>query len=227
MSAMAGTEAIARKAMEGIDPSLVDSFATVIRFFSDHPTEAPTLRGKGAPSKGSAAYLQRLAASFALSRQPRAPKPPATVPDELVSVILKEYFDVPAGELDKAKQQHLLSMGAENLIGDLLERYLATILEQHEWVWCSGSLVRAADFIKPPAKSSGKWRLLQVKNRDNSENSSSSAIRLGTDIEHWFRTFSATGGSNWGAFPEESLRSQFSEEKFKTFVRQYLHKLRG
>ena len=68
--------------------------------------------------------------------------------------------------------------------------------------------------------------MLQVKNRDNSENSSSSAIRAGTIIEKWFRTFSRRAGSNWAAFPDESLRAQLSEEAFKDFVKEYLRELK-
>jgi hypothetical protein len=116
-------------------------------------------------------------------------------------------------------------MGAENLVGDLLERYLASVLETRGWVWCSGALVKAADFIKPPTRPGEAWRLLQVKNRDNSENSSTSAIRAGTVIEKWHRTFSKRIGSNWGAFPDASLREHLSEDSFKEYVRNYLRAL--
>lgn len=144
----------------------------------------------------------------------------------MVSVILHEYFDIPVVDLDRAKREHLLSMGAENLVGDLLERYLASVMEARGWIWCSGAMVRAVDFVKPPDRASGKWRTLQVKNRDNSENSSSSAIRNGTDIEKWHRTFSKKVGSNWADFPDQALRADLSEAAFKTFVRGYLRSLR-
>ncbi len=116
-------------------------------------------------------------------------------------------------------------MGAENMVGDLLERYLASVLEPMDWIWCSGSIVKAVDFVRPPARTGETWRLLQVKNRDNSENSSSSAIRIGTSIEKWHRTFSQKLGSNWDNFPDASLRQKLSEENFKTFVRNYLQAL--
>jgi hypothetical protein len=67
--------------------------------------------------------------------------------------------------------------------------------------------------------------LLQVKNRDNSENSSSSAIRNGTNIEKWHRTFSKRVGSNWAAFPDDETRDKLSEKAFELFVRQYLSSL--
>jgi hypothetical protein len=163
--------------------------------------------------------------AFAASRGPKAPETPATVPDELVSFILHEYFGVPAENLERAKKEHLLSMGAENLVGELLECYLASVMEPLGWIWCSGSMVRAVDFIKPPA-AGGNWSLLQIKNRDNSENSSSSAIREGTDIQKWFRTFSKKAGSNWPAFPDTEIRPLVSEKTFLAFVKAYLAALK-
>lgn len=218
---------IAHSAMSSIRPDLSEKYAIVIRFLSDQPSAASAMRGKSAPAIGSAEYVRRQAEAFATSRDPKSPKPPSTVPDEMVSFILKEYFDIPQADLERVKIEHQLSMGAENLVGELLERYLASILEPRGWVWCSGALVKAVDFIKPPEVADGRWRLLQVKNRDNSENSSSSAIRAGTEIEKWFRTFSQKPGSNWAAFPEVSLRPHLSEDAFKVFVREYLSALRA
>lgn len=144
----------------------------------------------------------------------------------MVSFILHHYFDVSEDRLENVKREHLLSMATENLVGGLLERYLASVIEPHGWIWCSGSMIRAVDFIKPPHARKEHRRLLQVKNRDNSENSSSSAIRGGTTIEKWFRTFSRKPGSNWAAFPDVSLRSVVSEDGFRAFVESCLHNLR-
>ena len=219
-------EEIARSAMASIQPDLTDKYAAVIRFLVSQPRAASKMRGANAPSTGSAEYVRRQAVAFVTSRELRPPNSPTTVPDEMVSVILREYFDIPEADLERAKREHLLSMRAENLVGGLLERYLASILEPRGWVWCSGAMVKAVDFVKPPATEGGHWRLLQVKNRDNSENSSSSAIREGTTIEKWFRTFSRKSGSNWETFPSVSLRRHLSEEGFKTFAREYLRTLR-
>ncbi len=144
----------------------------------------------------------------------------------MVSFILCHYFNVKESHLQRVKREHLLSMSAENLVGGLLERYLANVLEPHGWIWCSGSMIRGVDFIKSPQTPDGVWVLLQVKNRDNSENSSSSAIRGGTTIKKWFRTFSRKPGSNWEVFPDDSLRKELSEDGFRAFVENYLHSLR-
>lgn len=203
-------------------PELAEKFATVVRFLALNPASASGLRGRNAPVAGTLAYIQATAAVFANSRALRKPEPPATVPDEMVSFILHKYFGIPEANLERIKGEHLLSMGAENLVGDLLERYLAEGLEPSGWIWISGSLVRGADFLKPPAAKEPKWLVLQVKNRDNSENSSSSAIRVGTEIQKWFRTFSKKPGSNWQKFPDSICCVDFSEDGFKEFVRKYL-----
>lgn len=222
----ANAENIAREAMNSIDKSLSEKYAAVVSFLVANPDAASAMRGSSAPKVGSSDYIRKQAYAFAQSREARAPKPPETVPDEMVSVILVSYFGIPQADAERVKREHLLSMGAENLVGDLLERYLASVMEPQGWIWCSGAMVKAVDFIKPPASTGADWRLLQVKNRDNSENSSSSAIRAGTKIEKWHRTFSKKAGSNWDAFPDASLRNLLSEDAFKAFVREYLRKLR-
>ena len=142
-----------------------------------------------------------------------------TVPDEMVSKILKKYFNYDEEKLNLIKREHQQSMAIENMVGELLERYIDSVLSKHGWVWCCGSLVKKIDFIKIE---NNKYRLIQIKNRDNSENSSSSAIRDGTTIEKWFRTYSQTGKTNWNNFPDEQLKSHLSENGFIEFVEKYL-----
>lgn len=79
---------------------------------------------------------------------------------------------------------HYLFMSAENMNGAILEQYLADVLEPNGWLWCAGAIYRAIDFCY---FSEDEIILLQVKNKYNTENSSSSAIRIGTDIIKWSR----------------------------------------
>lgn len=219
-------EEIAASAMLEINPLLEKKYANLIGLLKKNPLAAPASKGKKALPFGEADYIKKHAVSYSNSRNPRKPKPPSTIPDEMVSVVLGTYFHVPTERLDQAKKEHLLSMAAENIVGDLLERYLAEVMEPLGWIWCSGSLVKAVDFVKPPMHEGALWTLLQVKNRDNSENSSSSAIRNGTDIKKWFRTFSKTGDSNWEDFPDKEVQKLVSEENFRKFVRGYLSMLK-
>lgn len=226
MAFVENAEAIARSAMSVINPDLTDKYASLIKLLAMNPKAASKMRGTKAPEPGTDTYIRAQAINFASAREPRAPEPPATIPDEMVSFILENYFNVPAGNLERAKEEHRLSMSAENLVGELLERYLASVMEPRGWIWCSGSTVKAVDLIKPPTAPDGKWTLLQIKNRDNSENSSSSAIRNGTDIKKWFRTFSKKTGSNWDAFPEVEIRPLVSEAGFHQYVEAYLKVLK-
>ena len=113
-------------------------------------------------------------------------------------------------------------MASENIVGDILERYIASIIEPKGWIWCAGSIIKSVDFIR---KNNDKWELLQIKNRDNSENSSSKAIRDGTSIKHWFRTFSRKKQTNWENFPDPTVT--LSEAGFRRFLIDYIEKLKN
>jgi hypothetical protein len=177
-------------------------------------------RGKTKPNLSTEQGLTTLAEKYFTSRRTLvSPSEPQTVPDDMVSVILNSFYGHHTSRLDSIKKEHQHSMAAENMVGELLERYLDSVLKNYGWIWCCGALVKHIDFIKQSA--TGGFQLLQIKNRDNSENSSSKAIRDGTDIQHWFRTFSRTGATNWGAFPDAVARSQLSESGFIRFVQQY------
>lgn len=145
---------------------------------------------------------------------------PNTIPDDAVSKILEVCCDIPVANLERIKLEHQLSMSAENLVGGLLELYIAKKLAPYGWVHCAGSFVKAVDFLKKDTES-GDIIALQIKNRDNTENSSSSAIRAGTNIKKWFRTYSKTGASNWGSFPEPEFRNVLSEQGFMQFIEDY------
>ncbi|KAA6206158.1 MAG: SinI family restriction endonuclease [Candidatus Tokpelaia sp.] len=191
-------------------PQSESPFITITEFLKDNPEFAPVIRNQ---NFGTEEYNRSLAQRFINGRKLRAPTPPETISDEMVGFIIHEYFGIPNAELSEAKKLHNLSMAAENLIGELLERYIASIVEKHGWIWCSGSVVKAADFIYKDA--GGQWQALQVKNRDNSENSSSSAIREGTTITKWFRSFSKKQGDNWDNFPLQITGTVRSEVKFR------------
>lgn len=131
--------------------------------------------------------------------------------------VLKEYIE-----------GHFLFMSAENKNGVILEEYLAEILEPYGWIWCAGSTYRAVDFCYLGEKPI----LLQVKNKYNTENSSSSAIRTGTIIQKWNRLNrpkAATGKDrplpNWERLHKivnanDDLAKHLTEEKYLEFIRE-------
>ncbi|MGK2877070.1 MAG: SinI family restriction endonuclease [Solirubrobacterales bacterium] len=211
---------VARNAIRDLDPSLEESFVSLIDCMVANPEFAGRLRGADRDAHfGDEHYIRRQAQSFVNGRKPGRPTRPSTFPDEVVSLILAQYFDVAESDLSLAAVTHQWSMAAENFVGELLERYLASNGEPIGWVWCAGSLMRSIDFVCPPATPGDDWVLLQVKNRDNSENSSSSAVRDGTTIIKWFRSYSRREGeTNWENCP---IDCELSEAGFRAFVVEY------
>jgi hypothetical protein len=110
-------------------------------------------------------------------------------------------------------------MQAENIVGKLLEAYVARLLESKGWIWCCGETMRFVDFLKDGE--GDEIRLLQIKNRDNSENSASKSVREGTEIEKWYRSNSRTGETRWAGLREycdASEEERCTEEGFYKFV---------
>ncbi|MBS4080539.1 SinI family restriction endonuclease [Pseudomonas rustica] len=211
---------IARSAMEEINPNLVDPYTTVIDFLSTNPEFAPKAT-KTAPL-GSSAYIEKLAQRFSDGRATKQLKPPQTIQDPIISVILGSHGNYSADQLQQMQAAHSLAMGAENLTGDLLEDYIAENAEPAGWVQCSGYTTKKADFIKRSDDGSNSWTILQIKNRDNSENSASRSVREGTEIQKWHRSFAKKEGFNWHRFPDEQVAEKMSEEGFQKFVIQQI-----
>lgn len=162
------------------------------------------------------AYLMVYLERYYRARQERLVlKEVSTVADPAVDVILRAFAGV-SENLDTVVLHHRRSMAAENLLGELLERYLAERLETQDWIRCAGNTARAVDFLKDDLSV-----VLQVKNRSNSENSSSSAIRKGTEIIKWYRINASNGKTNWENFPLQTQRDDFSEDNFHAYIENY------
>lgn len=74
---------------------------------------------------------------------------PATIPDDAVSVILQQCCNFTEEQTEQIKVEHQLSMSAENLVGALLERYIAQVLEPHGWIWCAELLFEQLILFSP------------------------------------------------------------------------------
>jgi hypothetical protein len=209
---------LASDVMDKIRPDLTKKFVTVVKYLMFDPQSAPNTTKKN-PPLGSYKYFESLAITYCKGQENVRPnKESRTIPDELVSIVLHNYFEIPESRLEDVKKEHRLSMAVENFIGKILEHYVSHKLEQNGWVWASGSVIKSVDFIKEPDLTIKEWRLLQLKNRSNSENSSSSKVRQGTTIEKWFRSHSTKNETNWASFPDESSKGGLSEEDFRIYV---------
>ena len=200
------------------ETGLENAFADICEYLSPDP-DLISWRGVK-PSfedeNGLAIFAEKYFAGY---RKSDFPAQPGTVPDEMVSIVLRFAYGYNKTETDKMKIEHQHAMCAENSVGGLLERYLDTHLRQSGWRWCCGDFVKAVDFIK---FDNNIWHALQIKNRSNSENSSSSAIRSGTDIQKWFRTDSKTGNTRWDKLPSLMQGVGLTEKGFIDFAESYL-----
>ena len=155
-----------------------------------------------------------------------APSKPKTVPDPVVSIVLEEYYEIENSRINQVAHEHQLSMAAENKVGEYLELFIGYYgCKEKSWVHCVDGIINKVDFLK---KKDSEWILLQVKNRSNSENSSSSEIRKyiqnydNIQIIKWHRVNANTGKTNWDDFPDTTFRNQLGEEKFQIFIKRYL-----
>lgn len=148
----------------------------------------------------------------------RTSNPIGTQHDPILDEIISARINHTVDDLENIKYGHRLSMSAENIAGAFLEEYIAEELISQGWHCCWGETMKSIDFCNVDGQ------LLQVKNSDNSENSSSKTVRDGTPIKHWFRRFSRTGGTNWNALNElvgnDNEADYLNEDSFKAFVRE-------
>ena len=208
---------------QGKEQGLIDAFVQVCSFLYDNPDRLSWRSRTNLPSVETNQGLHILANKYySAYRRSDFPIMAGTVPDEMVSIVMIEAFGYSKEASDRMKIEHQRAMVAENCVGALLERYLDSALRPKGWHWCCGSFVKAVDFIR--RDQGGRWLALQIKNRDNSENSSSSAIRHGTTIQKWFRSFSRTGKTNWDNLPPLMQGHNLNEQGFVDFVRNYLRK---
>ncbi|MCR5540669.1 MAG: SinI family restriction endonuclease [Ruminococcus sp.] len=112
----------------------------------------------------------------------REAKPKSTCDDPAIERIVKGTHNLSIKKVVFGNYYHNLFMSAENILGNLLEEYIADRIRPYGFIWCAGHVLRAVDFCNTDGS-----LLLQVKNRSNTENSSSSNIREGTNIEKWYR----------------------------------------
>lgn len=155
--------------------------------------------------------------------------------DTMIYEIISLLESPGATDVDEIRRNHEMAMQSENIVGELLEEYIDSVISPYGWIWCKGTSMQATDFYYP-----GDPELfLQVKNKFNTENSSSSKVRSGTDILKWNRLVnkrvpgSDAAVSNWDALREIVFNKagiepgddvDLSEEGFKAFVEEACEK---
>lgn len=165
-------------------------------------------------------WVQKIHKAYNKRISVRESKTPGTSPDSLINHILKTRLqNLSESQIMDMIFAHRAAMSAENILGLLLEEYIWSKLdvvnnEKRIWVFAWGDVIKAVDLC------SNLGDLIQIKNRDNSENSSSQAVRNGTTIQKWFRIKAKTGETQWPRLCrligcDEGI---YSEDDFKNFV---------
>ncbi len=195
---------------------LLEAHRTILSACYRNPGLSPTLKAS-TPETLAKAWLKKYNDSYKNRISRRISKLPGTVADPIVDVIINARLTgLTTEHLEQIKYAHRLSMSAENIQGLLLEEFLAEQLADYGWYCCWGESVRHVDFCNIDGS------LLQVKNRSNSENSSSSRVRINQPIEKWYRVDARTGSYRWFYFNNKYNTERFSEENFVAFVQQVL-----
>ncbi len=159
----------------------------------------------------------------------RKASPKGSCSDPAIQTIVQIAMNTDENFASRMTSYHNLFMSAENIQGNLLEEYISVSIRPYGWIWCNGNVLRAIDFC-----SSDGAVLLQIKNKSNTENSSSSAIRTGTTIKKWYRLGTrSVGGQKLPSYKWELLNNiinahvttgiaadcNMSEDSYQEFLR--------
>jgi len=162
-------------------------------------------------------WLVKYQGGFNCRASQRISNPPGTVADPVIEKIIGSRLENLSDEdLEKITYAHRLGMSAENILGLILEEYLSENLIGHGWHCAWGETVKSVDFVHENGS------LLQIKNRSNSENSSSSTVRDGTDIEKWYRIKADRVEYMWPQLNRICGTTNLSEDRFVDFVQRTL-----
>ena len=201
------------------DQPFLEAHHTILAACYRNPGLSPSpkkMKGKD-PESVAQVWLKKYNQSFDNRISQRISKPLVTVADPIIDAIISARVKgLTAEHLEQINYAHRLSMSAENILGLLLEEFLAEQLGEYGWHCCWGESVRHVDFCNVDGS------LLQVKNRSNSENSSSSRVRINQPIEKWYRVDARTGWYRWSYFNDRYGTARFSEENFTLFVQRIL-----
>ena len=159
-------------------------------------------------------WLQKYQAGVEGRASKRISNPPGTIADPIIEEIIgARLTNLNKDDLHKVTYAHRLGMSAENILGLMLEEYLAINLQKHGWHCAWGETVRSVDFVNEDGS------LLQIKNRSNSENSSSSTVRDSTEIEKWYRIKADRIEYMWASLNKLCGTKHLSEDAFVSFVK--------
>ena len=186
-----------------------------------NPDLAPDKRSKKIASHDEAIshWVEKFYKGYLGRPSAKTGQAPATIPDpvisEIICAVLSHLSDT---DISKVVYAHRLAMSAENLVGPFVEEYVFDTLKTHGWALAWGESVRAVDLCGRGGQ------LIQIKNRSNTENSSSRKVREGTPISKWFRVDAVSGEYLWDELCAMTgvSKGTLSESGFRAFVKNAL-----
>lgn len=174
------------QAIQDVNPRLTQKLKVIFKVAKENRSLFPGI------SLGSGAnlldYMKRWVHNYVQATENvpsnRAATPKGSCSDPALRFLVQGIKGATYDEAVQMESHHNLYMSAENVQGNLLEEYINENAEPLGWIWCAGNALQAIDFCNYNGTV-----LLQIKNKYNSENSSSSKIRdlVGVDIEKWHR----------------------------------------
>jgi hypothetical protein len=197
------------------------SVSFVFKVVANDPDRVPGNIGGKTDDERSAIkkWLQKYQTGMEGRASKRISNPPGTIADPIIEEIIgARLASLKKDDLKKVTYAHRLGMSAENILGLMLEEYLSINLQKHGWHCAWGETVRSVDFVNEDGS------LLQIKNRSNSENSSSSAVRDGTEIEKWYRIKADRIEYMWASLNNICGTKHLSENDFVAFVKATIKK---
>jgi len=201
------------------DENLAKSYLGLMRFLSANPEFIGKFRGNNPPQFGTLEYFVKTAEMFAIGRTISPPVNSGKTSDPLLGSLFQQLKSCTFSEVENAVRIHGDFMVLENKVGKILEHYLSARLEPLGWIWCSGDFVEKVDFVK--IVSGKNHKLLQVKNKDVTENSSSAKGR--GDVPKWARLKGKKAVADWQNFPDLEARSLISEADFLEYGKSIGH----
>jgi hypothetical protein len=157
-------------------------------------------------------WLQTYEKGYDQRASKRASKSMGTKADPIINRVLEEALGKSPAEVDTIIEHHRYGMAAENILGLLLEEYVANQTKGNGWHCAWGSTLLDVDFCSKDGD------LLQVKNRSNSENNASKRVREGTEIKKWHRIGANDGKMKWEELQKITGVKDLTELGFQKFV---------
>lgn len=201
--------------------SIIEAHQVLLRACYRNPGLSPGIKAD-TPEIFAQKWIRKYQSGYDRRVSQRLSRPPGTIADPIIDTILgARLVGLTTEHLEQIKYAHRLSMSAENILGLLLEEFLAEQLADYGWFCGWGGVIRHVDFCNRDGA------LLQIKNRSNSENSSSSRVRINQPIEKWYRVNAQTGEAQWAYFNQKYDTDRFSEAHFVGFIQALLSKNPG